>query len=496
MTIPDDDISFNGDRRRGQMNEQPDSSRKDDFSNPLPDSNADFSLHTSSEKETNPEFDFPRLDDDVAAFRRELNARKLPSVEHAAEDEAVPEIKAASRRRRRSVRITEHLTASDIGERMESIVQRASPTVDFFVFSFFCASILGIGYILDAPAILIIGILVTPVLGPWVGVALSTATGEFRLFRQTFGSTLTGMLMVFVVAIVAGFASRIFQPLTFEQAHLHARLWWPDLLLLIIGTVVLVISYIQTDDKPVIPSLMLAYEFYLPVSAAGFGLGSGIEGLWPEAGLVFLIHLTLSLIISLIIFFYMGFRPLETRGYLLTISLVLVGFVFLAGFAGLGSLINIRGDEEDSLIVSVQPTAQPEAPVAPDPTATFEPILSPSPSPSTTPSPLPTATQPINTVTLQPSATIDTASLATLLPTPVYGKVQSPSSDGVMVRFEPGGTSITTVQNGYLAQILSEAPVMVDGAAWIHVLIKTPTRDIDGWVLLNLIVTATPSVAP
>jgi uncharacterized membrane protein len=500
MTIPDDDMPLTGDQQQpGQMNDEPASSQEDETTDAQALSNA-AAQPLPPQEEAAPDFDFPRMEDDVAAFRRELDALQFTSGEHIPEEEPAPAInQTPPRRRRRSAHITERINASDLGERLESIVQRASPTVDFFVFSFFCGCILGVGYILDAPAILLIGILVAPLLGPWVGTALSTATGEIRLFRQTFGGMLTGMLMVFIVGLLAGLASRIFQPLTSSQAFYHARLWWPDLLMLVIGTVILVITFIQTDDKPTISSLMLAYEFYLPASAAGFGLGAGIQGLWPEAGLVFLIHTALSLIISLIIFFYMGFRPVDARGYALTASIIVIGLVIMAGFAGLGSLINIRGDQTYATAIVAAHTNTPARPTTVRPSPTLKPAAAASTvasaTPSFTPSPEPSPTEPAITATIESTAVLETTPAPTLLPTPVYGRVESVSG-GVMVRVKPGGASITTVQNGYLAEILGDTPVVLEGATWVHVIIRTPIRDIDGWVLLNLIVTATPSFSP
>ena len=494
MTFPNEDSYYNDD---GQKPDQPDDQPENfqdeglETTQPLSD---ESSPSWSPAEESRQDFDFPRMDDDVAAFRRELNEIKPPVPERIPEDEPVPAVPPTPRRRRRSARITDRLSASDLGDRLESIFQRASPSVDFYVFSFLCGCILSIGYILDAPAILMIGIFIAPLLGPLVGASLSAATGETTLFRQTFGATLMALLMVFIIAILAGFASRIFQPLTFSQAFYHARLWWPDLLLLVIGTAVMVISFIQSDDNPTVPSLMLAYELYLPVSAAGFGLGSGIQGLWPQAGLVFLIHLALTIIISLVIFFYMGFRPLQTSGYVLTTGLILAGLVILGGFAGFGSLINVRGDQAYATAIAAQAPIQNTA-TATKPVPTLEPSLAASPIPSRTPSPPPTSTRPAITTTLATTATIDVTPAATLLPTPIYGRVASPSG-GLMVREKPAGKSITTVQNGYLAQILGDTPIVIDGATWVHVIITTPTRDIDGWVLLSLIVTATPSFSP
>ncbi len=210
-----------------------------------------------------------------------------------------------------------------------------------------------------------------------------------------------------------------------------------------------------------------------------------MEGLWPEAGLVFLIHLALSLMVSLMVFFYMGFRPLETRGYALAGGVVIVSLAVVAGFAGLGSLLNAR--------IS-QPAATPSA----LPVKTITPL--PSPVPRETPLPTwtvaPAPVKPTATQAPPPTPTVGVAaSSPTLLPPPVYGKVQS-MGDGAVIRTSPAGAAITTIQNGYLVEILGDAPSVVAGATWVHVIVKTPARDIDGWMLLNLISTSTPSGSP
>jgi hypothetical protein len=67
-----------------------------------------------------------------------------------------------------------------------------------------------------------------------------------------------------------------------------------------------------------------------------------------------------------------------------------------------------------------------------------------------------------------------------------------------MVREKPGVKSkpVGSVENDYLAEILPDKPVTMDGATWIHVSITTPIRIIDGWVQSSLIATATPSGSP
>ncbi len=422
------------------------------------------------------------MDEDVAAFRRQLQESEFKPAATRTSNERPA--RSERPRRRRNQRIIQRPETSELGERLESIARRSTPTIDFFIFAFLSGCILAVGYILNAPAILLLGILVAPLMAPWVGAMLAASTGETRFLRQTLGALLTVVVIIFVIGALGGVASRLFQPMDSTQALLHARLWWHDLLLLILGTTVLVVSFIQSEEKPILASLMVAYELFLPISAAGFGLGAGVDGLWPQAGLVFLIHLALSLILSLMVFFYMGFRPVEASGYIITTAMMVVSLAFVGGFFGLGTLLNARG-----AVVEATPT------LSPTPSQTFLPSPSLPPTKLATITPLP----PTRAATITPVVTKTNAPgpSPTFLPTPIYGRVQAGvNGDGATIRVEPGGTAITTVQNGYLVEFLPIDPVVLNGETWVNVLIRTPSRDIEGWVLLRLIVTATPSGSP
>lgn len=484
MSLPESNRISNGQEPSGEITPQPELPAESSEQNSTHQAKMDeMRVPSLPTPDLLPEFDFARMENDVDAFRQQLRefdfkpaAMRLPE-----ERPARPE---PARRRRRSNRLLQRPEAGELGDRLESIAHRSAPTIDFFIFAFLSGCILAVGYILNAPAILLLGVIVAPLMAPWVGAMLAASTGETRFLRQTLGALLTVILMVFLIGTLGGFASRLFQPMDSTQALLHARLWWHDLLLLILGTTLLVISYIQSEDKPVLASLMVAYEFFLPVSAAGYGLGSGVDGLWPQAGLVFLIHLALSLIISLMVFFYMGFRPFEPAGYMVTTAVVVVSLAFVGGFFGLGTLLNTRGEE-------IGATSTPSL----TPTQTFLPSPSLPPTKLATITPLPPTEPP--TVTPQATETPAPGTNPTPLPTPIYGRVQANANgDGAVIRAEPGGSAITTVQNGYLVEFLPVDPVVLQGETWVNVLIRTPSRDIEGWVLLRLIVTATPSGSP
>ncbi len=437
--------------------------------------------------EPEPDFDFTRMENDVAAFRRELEAISLPSAEDAPEIELLSSTESQLRRRRRPARINEEKNDQD--EMIENLSQKAVANLDFFIFILLSGFVIGLGYILDSPAILILGIVIVPILSPWMGTALASATGDYRLFRQTFGGILSTFIFIFLTGLIAGLVLRFIQPLTSSQAFYHARLWWPDLLMLVLGTATLIMGFIQSEEKPVIPSLMVAYELFLPISAAGFGAASGIKGLWPEAVFVFLVHMTISLVTAVLIFIYLNFRPVEIRGYSLSAIILIIGTIIVISFSGIGKMSNIKGQEiyatpDLSKTVSQYPTSIPVISETP------QPVLPVSVTIAIINTPIPTVILPTFTPTpsLIPTATV--------IPTPVFGRIRSAASDGITIKEEPGGLGFTTAQNGYLVEILTDPPVFKNGIIWIHVVVKAPSRDITGWIQSILVQTVTPTVSP
>ena len=140
--------------------------------------------------------------------------------------------------------------------------------------------ILGVGYLLDSQTILLLGVLVVPLLSPWVGLVLAPVTGSLGFFIQT----LIGIAISFGLIIGSGYlAGKIhlaYPPLSSLQATMHSHLWWPDIGLVVLGSIMLVAAFIRSEKRPIIPSVMLAYELALPLSVAGFGYGSGNQAYW------------------------------------------------------------------------------------------------------------------------------------------------------------------------------------------------------------------------
>ncbi len=378
------------------------------------------------------------------------------------------DLASPSRARRRRARRTLLVPGADERARLLSdLARRTTPAYDFFLFAIFSGVLLGAGYLLDSHALLLLGLLLAPFLTPWVGLTLSAVTGGWRFFLQMLASLLVAVGLVFLFSLLVGLLGRAFLPLPLFNADIHSHLWWPDLLLAAAGAVLLALAFVRGENRPLLPSIMLAYVFFLPAAAAGFGLGIGALALWPDGLLVFLTYLALATLTGMITLAAMRFKPLDLAGHLLPVLLGLLCVAALAVFTGLAGWILGRVRIAESFYT---PT----------------PLRLASPTPGLPPSATPGA--PTRTFTPAPSET-PTATL-TGTPTPAYAVIAASTGGGALVRTEPaGGEVVTTLLNGTLVQVLPEIK-MAGTIPWVRVRTE---KGQEGWVLQTVLSAATPA---
>lgn len=394
-----------------------------------------------------------------------------------------------SRARRRRARRS--ITAMSHDERaafVEELALRAYPSFIFFLLALISGAVVAAGYLLDSPAILLLGLVLSPLMTPWTGVTLSIATGSARYFLQTVAALGIGGLFYLATGALAGLAARIWLPLPFNQAYYHSHLWWPDLLVLAVGAVLLNVSFVRSEERPALPSLIVAYGLYLPLAAAGLGLGSGVSGLWPDGLLVAAVYFGWATLWGAVALFALRFRPLSFLGFTFGSSMLLLVVVLLLALSGLTPMLAAH------LGLPVPATSSPSPSVAAtdlpvSPTVALSLPLTPEMTP--TPTLVAAATPTPTLVTLPPTATA--TATPTPEPTPIFARVGVKGYQGTIVRDSPNGHVIITLMNGYLVTVYPEQEI-VDGVVWVHInATLSDGRLIDGWVMQTALVTATPS---
>jgi hypothetical protein len=369
-------------------------------------------------------------------------------------------------RRRRAHRLLAPLDADERTEFLDDLAHRSSPSFDFFLFSLLAAAVLSMGVLLDAPALLVLGAILAPMMAPVIGIALGTVTGTARFFFRSLFGLLIAAILVFLVGALAGVAALPWMPLVLSQAHLHAQLNWSDFLVLAIGAIWTAVSLVNEGHNPAIPSIALAYELYIPLAIAGFGLTSGAPHLFPDGLVIFVINLAWGVVLGAITLAIMGFRPLTLFGYTLGATLTLMGVIVVIGLSGASAVLGAQ-------IALPTPIPTPTYTITPTATLTSTPI---PPTASLTPTLTPSPTR---TPTVTPSPT----------PTPILALVQARLGGGALIRSAPDGKIIGSLINNTLMKILPDS-VESNGTVWVHVIAPDGT---EGWMDQSVLVTATPA---
>jgi uncharacterized membrane protein len=370
----------------------------------------------------------------------------------------------AARRRHAERSLFGPLTVDERSQVLESVVRRAAPNADFFLFLFFAGTVFGLAILLDSPFLILLGAFIAPLMTPAVGAALGVALGSPRHFSRSLVALLIGALLVFATGWLAGLGAQYNPSGAFTQAHIYAQFQWTALILLTLAGALIAIFSIRDGQSLELPSFLLNVCLFAPLSAAGFGLSSGVPFLWPAGLVVFAIYLAWATLSATITLAIVGFRPPTPFGYSLGAAVLLAGVIVFIGFTGAGAVLGAR--------VGL-PTLTPSATLPP--TLTLTASLTASPSPSAT------ATR---TRTATPSQTPSPT------PAPIVAVIDSDEGTGVFVRSEPAGEGITTLLNGTVIHVLSEPPVEAGGTLWIRIYI--PQLDEFGWVRQRLVATATP----
>jgi len=369
-------------------------------------------------------------------------------------------------RRRRARRLLAPLEADERAAFLDEVAHRASPSFDFFLFSLVAGLVLGAGLLLDIPALLFLGAILAPFMAPALGVGLGTVIGSGRFFLRSLFGLLIGSSLVFLAGSAVGMLTVFWTPPALNQAHFNAQLTWSNFLVLAVGTCFTAAAMLHGDRNAAVPSVALAYELYVPLAIAGFGLTSGAPHLWPDGLVVFAIHLAWCALLGALTLAILGMRPLTLFGYTLGGAITLLGVIVLIGLSGAGAAFGGQ---------VALPTPIPTA------TSTITPTL----TPTSTPVP-PTATL---TPTLTPTTPPTATQTPTPSPTPVYARVFTADGNGALLRSDPGGAVIRSYFDGTLMQVLPELQT-VNGVVWVKVMAPDGTQ---GWMVQSLLATATPA---
>lgn len=179
--------------------------------------------------------------------------------------------------KRMLVFLRDRVSLSDDQAHESEIVDSVRRNIEFrgtnlwvLIFSIFIASI---GLNVNSTAVIIGAMLISPLMGPIMGVGLGIAIFDFDLLRRSFKN-----LIIFVVfSVITSTFYFLISPISDAQSELLARTTPTtyDVLIALFGGLAGIVAASRKDKGTVIPGVAIATALMPPLCTAGYGLATG-----------------------------------------------------------------------------------------------------------------------------------------------------------------------------------------------------------------------------
>ncbi len=187
-----------------------------------------------------------------------------------------------------------------------TISKSASVSSTFLILIVLSTIVAGIGLIRDSVAIIIGAMVIAPLLGPNVSLALATTLGDSELARKSLKTNLVGVSFAFALACVIGL---VFQP-TMASGEIASRtvVGLSDPLLALASGCAGVLAY-TTGAPTSLIGVMVAVALLPPLTVSGMMLAGGH---YPEAGgaaMLMLVNVICVTLAGVVTFLAQGIGP-------------------------------------------------------------------------------------------------------------------------------------------------------------------------------------------
>lgn len=170
--------------------------------------------------------------------------------------------------------------------------------------------IAGLGMHSGQTAVVIGAMIIAPLLGPTMGIALATTVGDWRLGRRAATTLVIGSVLAVVVGILIGVISDI-DPLVPEL--LSRTVVGPgDIALALASGAAGVLAFSRGSSLSLV-GVMIAVALVPPLSAAGIYAGAGYPLVSAQALFLFTVNLVCIVVAGIVMFLFQGLQPKSWR---------------------------------------------------------------------------------------------------------------------------------------------------------------------------------------
>ncbi len=162
------------------------------------------------------------------------------------------------------------------------------------------------GMMRDSTAIVIGAMVIAPLIGPNIALALGTTLADFRLLRRAWKVNILGLLVVIAVSLVAG--SLLTVDASLDEIATRTQINTGDITLALAAGAAGVLSVTRGVATALI-GVMVAVALLPPLTAAGLLLGSGEYEAALGAALLTVVNLVAINLAGVLTFLFQGIRP-------------------------------------------------------------------------------------------------------------------------------------------------------------------------------------------
>lgn len=176
----------------------------------------------------------------------------------------------------------------------------------------FATMIASLGLNVNSAAVIIGAMLISPIMGPIMGVGFALGINDFELLKKS----LRNLSFMFIVAIITSTLYFVVSPLSSNSSELLARTvpTTYDVLIALFGGLAGVVAQTRTDrTSTVIPGVAIATALIPPLCTAGFGLATGQLRFFAGAFYLFFIN---SVFIALATYVMVRFQKYEKKVFI------------------------------------------------------------------------------------------------------------------------------------------------------------------------------------
>ena len=191
-------------------------------------------------------------------------------------------------------------------ELYNSIGKNARLNQTYLLLIFLSTVVVAIGLLKDNVAVVIGAMVIAPLLGPNLAMALGTALGDTDLMWKAFKTGLAGMSLALALSILIG----IFWPLNIESRELLARTYVGlDSAVLAMASGAAAVISLTSGIPSILVGVMVAVALLPPAATMGLMLGAGQTDLAYGAAFLLAVNIVAINLSAKLAFLVQGIKP-------------------------------------------------------------------------------------------------------------------------------------------------------------------------------------------